>query len=288
MKYIPVYREIRKKFGLTPNDAMLLYYIDFMANNSTESKFKGWCYASRPTMAEELLLAESGLRKIIKKLVSLKLVKMNTKRHLKPTDLYKKTMMQIQKGTLKITPTQSEPPTQSEGVHKVKANPTQSEGLPLHKVNPILQDNIREEYESEQSARTVPKKENQKPSTLNDHSSSSSGEGSAAAGGGAVSPDPAAVIVKKILSNQQVIESWKMKYKVNGDLPEIAERFADWFIGKKCEGMGDKEIQSWVNKTGSIAFQKSFQSSWLNNLKKFNTTETPSSKVLPKSNSPYV
>ena len=288
MKYIPVYREIRERFGLTPNDAMLLYYIDFMANNSTESKFKGWCYASRPTMARELLLAESGLRKIIKKLVSLKLVKMNTKRHLKPTDLYKKTMMQIQKGTFENTPTQSVPPTQSEGVHKVKGPPTQSEGLPLHKVYPILQDNIREEYESEQSTRTGSKKVKKNPSTLNAHSSSSSGEGSAAAGGGTDSPDPAIAIKEKVLSNQQQIETWKMRYKVNGDLPELAESFADWFIAKSCDGMGDKEIQSWADRTGSLVFRKAFETSWLKNLKKFKTTETLPSNVLPKSKSKYV
>ncbi len=140
--------------------------------------------------------------------------------------------------------------------------------------------------ESERVARTVPKKVKKNPSTLNDHSSSSSGEGSA--GGGAVSPDPAVAIKEKVLSNQQQIETWKMRYKVNGDLPKLAENFADWFIAKSCDGMGDREIESWADRTGSIVFRKAFETSWLKNLKKFKNTETPSSKVLPKSNSQYV
>ena len=285
--------DLRKATGLDMNEFTIADFIYYNCTNP-QGKVKGWFYASKQTMADEFGLSKRSVLTIIEKLIIKGFVKKHpSTKHLKTTSKWFKAVPAIKHNLGAIAGEESSPPVkkvhQPRSVKKVHRTGEESSPLGGEESSPnTIHSNTLKDKESEQSTRTVPKKVKKNPSTLNAHSSSSSGEGSAAAGGGADSPDPAVAIKEKVLSNQQQIETWKMRYKVNGDLPELAENFADWFIAKSCEGMGDREIESWADRTGSIVFRKAFETSWLKNLKKFKTTETPSSKVLPKSKSQYV
>ena len=68
-----------------------------------------------------------------------------------------------------------------------------------------------------------------------------------------------------------------MRYGEDIDIPSLAGDYANFWIEKNGVGMGDLEIQTLIQKTGSTIFQSGFEKSWLKNHKNYErkTHRTP-------------
>ena len=84
LRYGRVYFELRKEFGLSVSEALLLDVI------GTLSKRTGWCYASRAYLADMLGLSERSTRRMISELSERGLVVRHAShsRWVRPTGLW--------------------------------------------------------------------------------------------------------------------------------------------------------------------------------------------------------
>jgi predicted transcriptional regulator len=67
--YTNIIHPVRKKFKLTCNEYVLLDIIYHLSNNP-ESKVKGWCYASKETLAQEIGISRQSICNLIDKLIN--------------------------------------------------------------------------------------------------------------------------------------------------------------------------------------------------------------------------
>ena len=66
--YTNIIHPVRKKFKLTCNEYVLLDIIYHLSNNP-ESKVKGWCYASKETLAQEIGISRQSICNLLDKLI---------------------------------------------------------------------------------------------------------------------------------------------------------------------------------------------------------------------------
>ena len=71
--YTNIIHPVRKKFKLTCNEYVLLDIIYHLSNNP-ESKVKGWCYASKETLAQEIGVSRQSICNLIDKLIEKDLI----------------------------------------------------------------------------------------------------------------------------------------------------------------------------------------------------------------------
>jgi len=86
--YTNIQHEIRKRLQLSCNEYVLLDMIFHLSNNP-ETKIKGWCYASKETLAKEIGLSRQGVINMVDKLIEINLLeKDENTRFLRTTDTW--------------------------------------------------------------------------------------------------------------------------------------------------------------------------------------------------------
>ena len=84
--YTNIQHEIRKQFNLSCNEYVLLDMIYHLSTNP-DSKIKGWCYASKELLANEIGLSRQAIFNMIEKLSDLNLIEKDFQtRFLKTTE----------------------------------------------------------------------------------------------------------------------------------------------------------------------------------------------------------
>ena len=84
--YTNIQHEIRKQFNLSCNEYVLLDMIYHLSTNP-DSKIKGWCYASKEMLANEIGLSRQAIFNMIEKLSDLNLIEKDFQtRFLKTTE----------------------------------------------------------------------------------------------------------------------------------------------------------------------------------------------------------
>lgn len=76
LNYTMILHSVRKELGLSLNEYCIADSIYHLSNNPS-SETKGWCYASKATLGENIGISEQAVYPIIKKLISLGLVEKN-------------------------------------------------------------------------------------------------------------------------------------------------------------------------------------------------------------------
>ena len=241
----------------------------YTLSNNPSSPFPGWCFMSRPTMAQEMGVSRRTIINYLDKLEDLDLIEKN------PDTSYVKTTLRWYNEVM-IRDKESDETggeknarrgakVASKGVQKLHGGGAKSS--PYKDINKNSKNTTLSPVENSK------KSDHRNPDGTLDvngflHSIKSESKPKEAPPVADTPPemDPEAVIISKLDPGptSQLMDVWKMHSGATYE--KIAKQFQDfasWWIDKKCIGMSDDEIDTLVTRTGSRAFRASFKKSFL-------------------------